>query len=70
VHEDAIDVEHEVANGCTIKVPKIKGITDAAVDAMMNFDVRSSKIPWNIAEEDAEAVFEYITEGLLEPRAI
>ncbi len=70
MHQDAIDVEHEVTNGCAIKIPKIKSVTNAAVDAMMDFDMRSGKIPWNVAKEDAETVFEYITEGLLEPRAI
>jgi hypothetical protein len=62
MQEDAVHVEHEVAEARSVDVPLVEGVAQAAVQAVVDVVVRGGEVPGHVAEEHAQVVLEEVPE--------
>mmetsp|Transcript_16274 Transcript_16274/g.28598 ORF Transcript_16274/g.28598 Transcript_16274/m.28598 type:complete len:373 (+) Transcript_16274:264-1382(+) len=60
VHQNAVDVQHEVTEATSVDVPLVEGIAHAAVQTVMDEVVRGGEVPRHIAEENSQPVLEEV----------
>jgi hypothetical protein len=62
VLENAVHVEHEIAQAGAVEVPLVEGVAHAAVQPVVNVVVRGREVPRHVAEKHTEVVLEEVSE--------